>query len=330
MSGDQLAEVYVVGAGGIGCAVGYALRRGGVCVTFVDADAQKIAWGREHGVGLDDEASVDADFVDFDGWESPEGSIVFLCTKCFDNEAVLGALHATTRIIPVQNGFDRALMERCAIEGIASFVSECHPERTQTRITRPGDLHIGRCSAEHDGPIDPEINKLISVLEEHGSFRVRRVDNVLPYKYSKLMYNAAISPLAAVSGMDNGQLLTNGSARRLFFRLLRENYGILRDADIALARIGPFHPRTVDKILRSRVIAWAMARPFSKTLRHTYCSMSGDIEKGRTEIDNFNGHLLELANGKPCELNRSAYALVKRMEQARETPGLRWLSELAA
>ena len=116
----------------------------------------------------------------------------------------------------------------------------------------------------------------------------------------------------------------------MFFRLLRENYRILSDAGIQLERIGPFHPKTVDTILRSRVIAWSMARPFSMTLRRTYCSMSRDIPKGRTEIDNFNGHLLELANGSPCELNRSAHALVKRMEQHRETPSLRWLSELAA
>ena len=42
------AQVSVVGAGGIGCALGHALRAGGVDVTFVDADEQKVDWGRRH------------------------------------------------------------------------------------------------------------------------------------------------------------------------------------------------------------------------------------------------------------------------------------------
>src|SRR5207245_2224087 len=36
------SSVFVVGAGGIGCAVGYALRSAHVEVTFVDVDAAKI------------------------------------------------------------------------------------------------------------------------------------------------------------------------------------------------------------------------------------------------------------------------------------------------
>ena len=58
--------------------------------------------------------------------------------------------------------------------------------------------------------------------------------------------------------------------------------------------------------------------------------MSGDIPKGRTEIDNFNGHLIELAGSRACNLNRTVYALVKRMEQERLAPALHWLDNIAA
>ena len=144
--------------------------------------------------------------------------------------------------------------------------------------------------------------------------------NILPYKYAKLMYNAAISPLASAAGLDNGQLLWVPEARRLFFALLRENYGILRQAGVCLGKIGLFHPDTVawilERIVVSRVLAWA----FYPTLRHTYCSMSRDLPAGRTEIDYYNGRLLELANGAPCPLNRRLYDLVKRMERERIAP----------
>jgi 2-dehydropantoate 2-reductase len=216
------------------------------------------------------------------------------------------------------------------LEGIASFVSECEPDQTHTRITRNGHLHLG--PVRNDGLNgDDEWNfstVLAKVLRRHASFRVRTVTGILPYKYSKLMYNAAISPLAAAAGIDNGQLLSVPKARRLFFALLRENYAILRAAGIALGKIGPFRPDTVDRILRRLPLAGFLSWVFYPTLRQTYCSMSGDLPRGRTEIDYYNGHLIRLAGDFPCPLNRRVYELVKRMERERQRPGLHILQQL--
>lgn len=324
------ADVSVVGAGGIGCALGHALRAGGVDVTFVEADEEKVEWGRRHGVGLDGRARLPAEFVHFADWRPQPDGIVLLCTKCYDNKTVLSRLPLSAELIPVQNGFDRDLIERTRIEGIASFVSECHPRQARTRITRPGSLHVGYWGAGNHRSLPGRVDRLIGVLERHGSFAVKRVPDVLPYKYAKLMYNAAISPLAAVAGLDNGQLLTYRRARKLFFTLLRENYRILKGAGVALGQVGPFHPDTVDRLLRWPLVARVLAWPFSRTLRRTYCSMSGDIPRGRTEIDNFNGHLIDLAGDGACDLNRIVHALVKRMEQERLAPALHWLDEIAA
>ncbi len=323
-------KIFILGAGGIGCALGHALCLGGADVTFVDADEQKVDWGRRHGVGLDGRPTQPAEFVHFLDWQPQPGGITLLCTKCYDNKTVLNRLPSTTDVIPVQNGFDRDLIERSRIEGISSFVSECHDHEPRTRITRPGSLHVGYCVAGNQSTLPESVDRLVGVLEQHGSFDVKRVPDVLPYKYAKLMYNAAISPLAAAAGLDNGELLTYRRARRLFFALLRENYAILKGARVTLGRVGPFHPDTVDRILRWPLVAWTMAWPFSRTLRRTYCSMSGDIEKGRTEIDNFNGHLIELAGDRVCDMNRAVYALIKRMETDRLAPALHRLDEIAA
>ena len=320
-----LADIFVVGAGGIGCAAGYALRAGSLDVTFVEADSEKVAWGTRNGVGLDRHPLLRANFVPFETWHPPPNSTVLLCTKCFDNAAVLGRLPPSVSLMPIQNGFDQALRGRTVIEGIASFVSECLPKRTHSLITRGGELHIGGGKAK---ATSPSVELVIQSLERHGSFRVKRVPDVLPYKYAKVMYSAAISPLAAVAGLDNSQLLTIRKARRFFFEILRENYGILKAARVPLGTVGPFHPDTVDRILRWPVIARVMAWPFAWSLRNTYCSMTGDIPKGRTEIEYFNGHLIELAGDREIPLNRRAHALVKRMEQQRATPARHWLDEL--
>jgi 2-dehydropantoate 2-reductase len=326
---DHLSNtVYVVGAGGIGCALGYALREGGVDVIFVEADPAKVRWGRSHGVGLDGHSLLPAKFVHFSEWQPPREGVILLCTKCYDNKVVLNRLPATVTVIPVQNGFDQDLIERSQIEGIASFVSECLPQKTHTRITRGGSLHIGRTALSEDLRESTSAKSLIEVLRRHGRFRVREVVEILPYKYAKLMYNSAISPLAAAAGIDNSQLLINSRARQLFFAILHENYQILKAARVPLGKVGPFHPDTVDLILRWRPLAWTLAWPFSVSLRNTYCSMSGDIPNGRTEIDNYNGHLLRLAGDRSCPLNRRAYALLKRMEEGSLQPALQRLDEL--
>jgi 2-dehydropantoate 2-reductase len=75
-----------------------------------------------------------------------------------------------------------------------------------------------------------------------------------------------------------------------------------------------------------------MAKFFEPSLRGTYCSMAGEIQKGRTEIGNYNGHLIRLAEQcrVACPLNRAVYELVTRMTAERATPRREVLEELDA
>src|SRR5262249_7080570 len=155
-------------------------------------------------------------------------------TKCYHNAAVLARLSSPAALIPIQNGFDPALDARGhALAGIASFVSACHPHHSHTRITRAVRLHVGyRPPTAIHPAIDPA-----DLHRQTADLGVEPVPEILRYKYTKLMYNAANSPLAAVAGLDNGQLLAVPKARRLFFALLRENYAILKGAGVSLGKI---------------------------------------------------------------------------------------------
>lgn len=320
--------VTVVGAGGIGCALGHALRVGGIDVTFVENDPQKLEWGRRNGVAVDERPPQPSTFTSFEEWRPAEEELILLCTKCYDNRKVLERVPDSVELIPVQNGYDALLRDRVEVEGIASFVTECVPGRTHTRITRPGDLHIGFSASAKGRALPARIETLVDVLRRHGSFRLRRVPEVLPFKNTKLMYNAAISPIAAVAGLDNGQLLTIARARKLFFGLIRENYEILKGAGAPLGKIGPFHPDTVNRLLRLPLLARLLAIPFARTLRGTYCSMARDLPYGPTELANYNGYLLELAGDREIPLNLEVHRLVCRLEKEGLAPQLRWLDEL--
>ncbi len=322
--------VHIVGAGGIGSTVGYALRQSGVPVVFVETDAAKIEDGRKRGVRIDQRPAVAAEFVHFDDWRQVPGGWVLLCTKCYDNAAVLKRIAVPVRLLPIQNGFDEGLDRHGHdFEGIASFVAENERGTMHTHITRSGALHLGRKTS---GGASGELQSFAAALAKEKLFRAKVVPSIEPFKHTKLMYNAAISPLAAASGVDNGKLLSVPAARRLFFALIQENHAILIAAGKALGTIGPFHPSTVAGILRRKWLAVMLARFFEPSLRGTYCSMAGEIQKGRTELDNYNGYLLQHAQktGTPAPLNQAVYELVARMTAQRAQPDPIVLDELSA
>src|SRR5207245_1670974 len=88
----------IVGAGGIGCAVGYALARAGCQVTFVESDPAKLAWGREFGVQVAGLPALPADFQAFGDWSPDPAARLLLCTKAYDNEKVLERIPANHRV----------------------------------------------------------------------------------------------------------------------------------------------------------------------------------------------------------------------------------------
>ncbi len=321
-------KVVIVGAGGIGCALGYSLLRSGREVHFIETNRHKIDFGQKSGVQVRGHTALPAPFFDFETWSPHENDLIILATKCFDNSAILARLPRSVRLLPVQNGFDQMLDSADhPWEGVASFVSQCDRHRPITSITRSGALHLG---ARYHQPAP--VNWLLELAEqlaEGGLFKVVVVPTITPYKYSKLMYNSAVSPIAAAAGIDNGKLLSIPSARHLFFSLIRENYEILTNAGIDLGTIGPCPPSVAVKILSYQWLARILSWFFEPSLRGTYCSMAPDLPLGKTEIDYYNKRLIDLAGGRPCPLNRAVVNLIKRMEQNRTAPSLSIIDELS-
>lgn len=323
-----MQEAHVIGAGGIGVALGWALARAGWDVTVAETNPRKLEAGRRDGLAVDGIHERRVRFCAFADWVAPEDGVVLLCTKTYDNAAVLARVRARRWLVPVQNGFDPLLnASDHPCEGIASFVSQCEPDRPATRITRPGKLFFGGRRPLRQEERDV-LESLADALRRGGRKPVRVVDRIEPYKASKLMYNAAISPLAASAGMDNGQLLSDPDARNLFFALLKENYRILHRRRVPLARVGPFAPWLVNRILRVPGLAPALAHFFRPGLEGTYCSMAPDMGTGRTEISAYNGHLKRLAGNDSAPVNTAVLDLINRMQERSLPPCHARLSEL--
>ena len=77
-------------------------------------------------------------FVHFDDWEPPDGVTILLCTKCYDNAAVLARLPQGAELIPIQNGFDPRL-------------ARLRPRVGRDRVVRLGVRTRPAAHADHAG-----------------------------------------------------------------------------------------------------------------------------------------------------------------------------------
>ncbi len=312
-------SITVVGAGGIGATLGWAFREAVQNVTYVERNPakyqQKLSNNR---------------VIPFENWVPLEHDTILLCVKCFDNKKILERLPDRVELIPIQNGYDPQLESKKHVAaGIASFVAQGQSGGIGFTVTRPGKLQIG---SRFGQPLPSSIRSFFQLIQsplKRQRITLQFETDIRPLKFTKLLYNSAIAPLAAIAGIDNGQLLSDRITRRLFFALLKENFFILQSAGLELGTVGPFSPRLVTSILSRNWLSGIMAKFFEPSLRGTYCSMSGDIERGQTEIDYYNGFLISLIRDPDrSPINRSLYQLVKQMECDRTPPHPRYLEEL--
>ena len=84
--------VHILGAGGIGVALAWSLARAGWDVTVIDADARKVEWGSKEGLTVVDFGTERPTFTTFNEWTPPQNELMLLCTKTYDNPAVLARL----------------------------------------------------------------------------------------------------------------------------------------------------------------------------------------------------------------------------------------------
>ncbi|WP_010270150.1 ketopantoate reductase family protein [Paenibacillus senegalensis] len=159
----------------------------------------------------------------------------------------------------------------------------------------------GPSAAEHgEGYLmDGETQALIQVLREAGVDA--RADGAMPVRiWNKLIVNAVINPLTAISGVKNGELLEDAWRRELAGKLYEEAREVALSLGIPIA----------DDL-------WEQIVAVCKRTAANHSSMLQDrMERRKTEIDWINGSLLKLAHrqGIPCPNHESIVRQVKALE----------------
>jgi 2-dehydropantoate 2-reductase len=161
------------------------------------------------------------------------------------------------------------------------------------------------------GPFEPSgtpyerVEELAAILQQAG-LRVIPLEDARGAQWTKLVFNAAVNPVGALTQLHHGAAARFPPTAELYEALLREGEAVARAMGISLHS----DPR--------QMIAEGASAPGKRNV-----SMLMDVfGKRLTEVDFVNGAIADLGEklGIPVPLNRAIWQLVKGLEHSWTDP----------
>ncbi len=311
-------KILVFGAGAIGSAFGgFLSRRHDVTLlgrkTHIDAIRKcglKVTgiWGR-HTFRF---AKL---VTDIRGLDRSQPFDLILCTvKSHGTSRAAGLIQKimapSTCVLSLQNGLGNieALCEKIPVKQVLAgrviFGVELHG---------PGRIHISVIAQPTaigevtGGRMTRRVKTIVKTLNASKLPSVATC-NVKGLLWLKVIYNAALNPLASLMRSHYGKLGENEGARETMNAVIDEIYQVARKVKV---RLDPSTAGAYKKIFYAKLLP--------RTYDH-HPSMLQDLQRGkRTEIDSLNGRIVKLGrqHGVPVPVNA---LLTRAIKQAEKTP----------
>jgi 2-dehydropantoate 2-reductase len=302
-------RICVVGCGAIGGLfaahlAGFAGTEPEAEVWAFDVDAARVRAINERGLRIDGGEPVVARIqARTDPGEIPPCDFGIVATKSLFTEpaiAATAALFANAAVCSLQNGLGNE-------EVLARYVPRVIRGTTilAGSVPAPGVVHVDARGDTWLGPFEPqaagmaEIRCLANSLNRSGLPTVAMTDSRGP-QWTKLIFNAATSPVTALTGLTMGEL--TGPVRSLVDGLVAEGCAVAEALGITL------DGNPLALIDEAAVIA-----------RDHRTSMLQDILARRpTEVAVLSGGIIRMARetGVPAPLHESVAALVDGIERS--------------
>jgi 2-dehydropantoate 2-reductase len=300
-------RVAVVGCGAIGSLYAAHLARvPGVEVWAVDPWVEHVRAIRADGLrvtGLDRfTAPVRATT---DAAELPRCRFGIVATKAMHTQAAVAAAApalAGAAVVSVQNGLGNE-------EVIATLLTKVIRGSIVTAgaIIGPGQVRYDAPGDSWFGPFEPRPAPMADVVElagllTAGGLRTHPLPDARGPQWTKVIFNAATSPLAALSRLTVGQVCTDPRLREQVDRLIEEAVVVAERAGIRLGR----HP--------GEAVAEAIAEAYG----HKPSMLQDVLAQRPTEVDVLNGGIAGQARrlGVPTPLHDCLVAVIKGLERS--------------
>ena len=300
-------RIAVIGCGAIGSLYAAHLARvPGVEVWAVDPWAEHVDAIESRGLRV----SGLADFVAkvharTDGRDLPPCDFGLVATKALHTRAAVEgarAALANAAVVSVQNGL-----------GNEEVIAELVPRVIRGSIITAGAVMapgLVRYDAPGDswfGPFEPrpapmgEVAHLARLLSE-GGLRTHALEDARGPQWTKVIFNSATSPLAALTGLSVGRVGTDAGLRRQVDGLVTEAEAVCERAGIVLLR----SPRE------------AVDEAIAEAYDHKPSMLQDVLARRATEIDVLNGGIAAEGRraGVPTPLHDCMVALVKGLEKS--------------
>lgn len=297
-------RVVVFGAGAMGSLVGGLLSQHHD-VTLVGRKAH-IEAVRAHGLAIIGATQLVArPKVALTAGEAATPELLILTVKAYDTARALRdakpLLGPRTAVLSLQNGLGNleavtaAVGEALALGGVTThgvtFVEPGHVHHAGVGYTRIG------AASPASAPLAAEVAAALTA----AGMPAEPVEDVGAELWAKVIVNAGINPLTAITGLPNGEVLAQPGLKALMEATVREAEGVARAAGVRLPE--------GDLVERARLVSRLTAQNKS--------SMLQDIERGRrTEVDSICGAIVATAraHGTDAPLNAALLALVRGIE----------------
>jgi 2-dehydropantoate 2-reductase len=234
-------RIAVLGCGAIGSLYAAYLAR------VPDVEVWAVDPWREHVEAIDKSGLHVTGLADFvspvlartEATDLPPCELGIVATKSLHTAAAVRAAStvlADAGVVSVQNGV-----------GNEEVIAEVLPRVmrgtivTAGAVTAPGEVRYDAPGDSWIGPFEPsparpgEIAELARLLNA-GGLLTHPVDDARGPQWTKVVFNAATSPLAALTGLTVGAVCTNVGLRREVDRLIAEALAVCAAAGIELTR----------------------------------------------------------------------------------------------
>ncbi len=306
-------KIIIYGAGAIGSVVGGYLRRAGHDVELIGR-GEHIRVIQERGLKLVSPGGTQVIRVPAvtnpDRIKFKTDDVVFLCMKGQDTENALRDLRDSAGDIPVfclQNGIrneELAVSYFRRVYGVMIRIGAEYivPGEATSRRDPPGWLIIGRYPRGKD-----ELAETVGEKVRSSGFLVKLTDDVMPYKWGKLMANLG-NAVDAITGGEGQEIeIINQAARQELIDCLKQA-GIRW---IAQEQISREWPET--NIIRDSL----------KTRQHSSTWQSLTRQQGSAETEFLNGEVVRLGErlGRSVPVNATLNQITQEMAIRKELPG---------
>jgi 2-dehydropantoate 2-reductase len=313
-AGEVKMKITIVGPGAMGCLLAAFLakskpdsRQAGQEIWLLDKNKERSAKIREQGIIIEGvsgnwRAKVE---ITCEVEEIKKADLIIICVKSYDTKSAIRQVRSlideNTAVLTLQNGIGN-------IELIGEAVGS---DKVIGGVTNMGSTLLGAGHIRHAGKGETVIGRIdgkipvgiraIRELFSNAGLEIRVSRDIKGFLWSKLLVNAGINPLTAITRLNNGRLLDFEGTRKILRLAVTEGIKVAKRKRIKLIYDDP--------LSKVEAVCEATATNISSMLQDV-------LRKKPTEVDFINGVIVRQAQelGIPVPVNSMLLDLIKTIE----------------